>query len=162
MHIQQTRLPSGLTVVTANLPDYESAAFVVAVRAGSRDETAANSGVAHFLEHMAFKGTKTRSAYDIAVTVECLGAQINAFTNQEMTVYHITGLKDAAADALEILGDILTASRFAMEDVLIERGVIAQEIAQGQDDPHTLCIEGLLATAYQSQPMGRPVIGVVE
>ena len=159
MHIEQTTLPGGLTVVTANLPDYESAAFVVAVRAGSRDETTANTGVAHFLEHMAFKGTRTRSAFDIAVTVECLGAQINAFTNQEMTVYHITGLRDAAADALEILGDILTASRFAMDDVLIERAVIAQEIAQGNDDPHTLCIEGLLATAYREQPMGRPIIG---
>ena len=159
MQIEQTMLASGLTVISARLPDFESAAVMVVVRAGARDEDAAHNGVAHFLEHMAFKGTASRSALDIAVQVECLGAQINAFTSQEMTVYHITGLKDALADALAILGDVLIRSRYDAADVAMERGVIAQEIARKNDDPGSLCSEGFIATAYPDQPMGRTVLG---
>ena len=159
MDIEQTTLPSGLTVVTACLPEFETASVVVVVRAGSRDEQAANSGVAHFLEHMAFKGTSTRSAFDIAVEIECLGASVNAFTSQEVTAYHINGLKDSVAEAVGILGDVLTASLFAEADVELERNVIAQEIARNSDDPHAICIEGFLASFYPEQPLGRPVLG---
>jgi predicted Zn-dependent peptidase len=159
MQIRQTALPSGLTVVSAALPEFESAAVLVAVRAGSRDGTAACSGVAHFLEHMAFKGTEARSALDIAVQIECLGAQINAFTSQEVTAYHITGLKDAVPDALAILGDVLAHSRFDEADIATERAVIAQEIARRNDDPGALCIEGCLATLYAGHPLARPVLG---
>jgi predicted Zn-dependent peptidase len=159
MDIQQTTLPTGLTVVTARLPDFETASVVVVVRAGSRDEQAANSGVAHFLEHMAFKGTSNRTAFDIAVEIECLGASVNAFTSQEMTAYHIVGLKDSVAEAVGILGDVLTASLFADADVELERNVIAQEIARSGDDPHSLCIEGFLATLFPDQPLGRPILG---
>ncbi len=113
MHIEQSTLPGHLTVVTARLPDFESAAVVVVVRAGSRDETALNNGVAHFLEHMAFKGTGKRSAFDISIDIECLGASINAFTSQEITAYHINGLKDSVAEAVAILGDVLTDSRYS-------------------------------------------------
>ena len=159
MQIDQTTLPSGLAVVSARLPEFESAAVMVVVKAGARDEAKAQSGVAHFLEHMAFKGTESRSALDIALEIECLGAQINAFTSLEMTAYHITGLKDAVADALAILGDVLTHSRFAADEVAMERNVIAQEIARRGDDPGGLCSEGFMATAYPDQPMGRPVLG---
>jgi predicted Zn-dependent peptidase len=159
MDIEQTTLPSGLTVVTASLPEFETASVVVVVRAGSRDEQAANSGVAHFLEHMAFKGTASRSAFDIAVEIECLGASVNAFTSQEVTAYHINGLKDSVAEAVGILGDVLTASLFAAEDVELERNVIAQEIARNGDDPNSICIEGFLASFYPDQPLGRPVLG---
>jgi len=159
MHIEQTTLPTGLTVVSAALPDFESAAILVVVRAGSRDEAPHQSGVAHFLEHMAFKGTTTRSALDIAVEIECLGANINAFTSQEMTAYHITGLKHAVPDAMAILGDVLTRSRFDPADVALESSVISQEIARKNDDPGALCGEGFIATAYPDQPMGRPVLG---
>ena len=159
MLIEQSTLPGGLTVISARLADFESAAVMVVVRAGSRDESAGQNGVAHFLEHMAFKGTERRTALDIAVEIECLGAQINAFTSQEMTAYHITGLKDAVADALAILGDVLTGSRYDVADVAMERGVIAQEIARKNDDPGSLCSEGFIATAYPNQPMGRTVLG---
>jgi predicted Zn-dependent peptidase len=159
MHIEQTKLPSGLTVATASLPGFESAAVAVVVRAGSRDEAAANSGVAHFLEHMAFKGTKSRSALDIAVAVECMGAHVNAFTSQELTAYHINGLRENVPEAIAILGDVLTASLYADEDVALERSVIAQEIARNADDPHSLCVEGFLSTTYPDQPLGRPVLG---
>lgn len=159
MHIQQTTLPTGLAVVSAALPEFESAAILVVVRAGSRDEAPAQSGVAHFLEHMAFKGTASRTALDIAVEIECLGASINAFTSQELTAYHITGLRHAVPDALAILGDVLTRSRFDPADVALESNVIAQEIARKNDDPGALCGEGFIATAYPDQPMGRPVLG---
>jgi predicted Zn-dependent peptidase len=159
MQIEQTTLPSGLAVISARLPEFESAAVMVVVRAGSRDEDDAHSGAAHFLEHMAFKGTATRTALEIAMRIERLGAQINAFTSQEMTAYHITGLKDALPDALEILGDVLTRSRFDVADVALERGVIAQEIARKNDDPGALCSEGFVATAYPGHPLGRTVLG---
>ncbi|MBU6498168.1 MAG: insulinase family protein [Rhodospirillales bacterium] len=159
MRIEQTRLASGLAVITAALPDFETAAVTVVVRAGSRDEEAENSGVAHFLEHMAFKGTATRSAYGIAMEVEQLGASINAFTSHEVTAYHIVGLRDVVEEGVAILGDVLTASRFAPEDVDLERGVIAQEIARNGDDPHALCVQGFLARAYPGQTLGRPVLG---
>ncbi len=159
MHIEQSTLPGLLTVVTARLPDFESAAVVVVVRAGSRDETALNSGVAHFLEHMAFKGTGARSAFDISIDIECLGASINAFTSQEITAYHINGLKDSVTEAVAILGDVLTDSRYLDTDIDLERGVIAQEIARSGDDPHGLCMEGFVQIAYPGQSMGRPVLG---
>jgi predicted Zn-dependent peptidase len=159
VQIDQTTLPGGLTVVTARLADFETAAIMVVVRAGSRDETPDNNGIAHFLEHMAFKGTATRSAFDIAVEIECLGAQINAFTSQEMTTYMIVGLKDAVADALAILGDVLLRSRYAPEDIALERNVITQEIARMGDDPSAVCNLGFLATAYPDHPIGRPVLG---
>jgi predicted Zn-dependent peptidase len=157
--ISQTTLPGGLTVASARLPEFETAAVVVVVRAGARDEAKANNGVAHFLEHMAFKGTQDRSALDISVEIECLGASINAFTSHEMTAYHINGLKDSVADAVAILGDVLTGSRFADEDVALERSVIAQEIARSGDDPHALCIQGFIGTAFPGQALGRPVLG---
>ena len=159
MHIEQSTLAGNLTVVSARLPDFESAAVVVVVRAGSRDERAENSGVAHFLEHMAFKGTKTRTALEISTDIECLGASINAFTSQEITAYHINGLKDSVGEAVAILGDVLTDSRYLASDVELERAVIAQEIARAGDDPHGLCMEGFIKVAFPGQSMGRPVLG---
>ncbi len=159
MHIEQSTLPSGLTVVSGTMPDFESAALLVMVNAGARDEIAAHNGVAHFLEHMAFKGTATRSAFDIAVQIECLGADINAFTSREVTAYYIDGPRDVMGEALTILGDVLTASRFAAADIDLERGVIAQEIARRNDNPGALCGEGLYATAYPGHAMGRTVLG---
>ncbi len=108
---------------------------------------------------MAFKGTESRSALDIAVEIECLGASINAITSQEITAYHINGLKDSVAEAVAILGDVLTRSRYADEDVALERNVIGQEIARQGDDPNALCIVGFLGAAFPDQPMGRPVLG---
>ena len=159
MRIEQTTLPSGLTVISGTLPDFESASLMVVVNAGARDEIEARNGVAHFLEHMAFKGTTTRSAFDIAVQIECLGADINAFTSREVTAYYIDGPRDVMAEALTILGDVLTASRFDPADIDLERGVIAQEIARRNDNPGALCGEGLYATAYPDHPMGRTILG---
>ena len=159
MRIEQTTLPSGLTVISATLPDFESASLMVVVNAGARDETEERNGVAHFLEHMAFKGTTTRSAFDIAVQIECLGADINAFTSREATAYYIDGPRDVMEEALTILGDVLTASRFDTADVDMERGVIAQEIAGRNDNPGALCGEGLYATAYPDHPLGRTILG---
>jgi predicted Zn-dependent peptidase len=159
MQIEQTALSDGLTVITAALKDFETAAVMVVVRAGSRDETADNNGVAHFLEHMAFKGTASRSALDISVEIECLGASINAFTSQEFTAYYIVGLRQSVADAMSILGDVLIASRYAPADIDLERNVIAQEIARNNDDPHAQCVQGFIATAYAEQSLGRPILG---
>ena len=159
MRIEQSTLPSGLTVISGTLPDFESASLLVMVNAGARDESAACNGVAHFLEHMAFKGTATRTAFDIAVQIECLGADINAFTSREATAYYIDGPRHVMEEALVILGDVLSASRFDTADIDMERGVIAQEIARRNDNPGALCGEGLYATAYPNHPMGRTILG---
>jgi predicted Zn-dependent peptidase len=155
-------LAGGVTVVTAALPGFASAAVTVTVRAGSRDEGSRNSGVAHLLEHMAFKGTATRSSFDISAAIEMLGASINAFTGQEQTTYYVTGLRHTVPDAVEILGDVLTSSRFAPADLDTERGVIAQEIARSRDDPRGLAYEGFSRAAYPGQSIGRPVLGDAE
>jgi predicted Zn-dependent peptidase len=159
MQIKETALSGGLTVITANLPGFESAAVAATVRAGSRDETVHNNGVAHLLEHMAFKGTQSRSALDIALEIEVLGASINAFTSQEQTTYYVSGLKHTVPDAVNILADVLTDSRFAASDLDVERGVISQEIARSLDDPNGLAMEGFNAAAYADQPLGRTVLG---
>ena len=93
MNIEQTTLPNGLRVVSVNLPGFDSAAVAAFVKAGARNETEANNGIAHFLEHMAFKGTRSRSALQISAEVEVLGSSVNAYTSHETTCYFVTGLK---------------------------------------------------------------------
>ena len=102
MNIEQTVLPSGLRVVSVNLPGFDSAAVAAFIKAGARNETEANNGIAHFLEHMAFKGTATRSALQIGAEIEVLGSNINAFTSHEMTCYFVTGLKSTIAQSVAI------------------------------------------------------------
>ena len=157
--IEVTRLPSGLMVVTEQMDRVETVSLGAYVAAGTRDETAAENGASHFLEHMAFKGTERRTAMQIAEAVEDVGGHINAYTAREQTAYYVKLLKEDLALGADIIGDILTHSSFAPEELERERGVILQEIGQANDTPDDIVFDHFQETAYPDQPMGRPTLG---
>ena len=158
--IQVTRLPNGLHIVTETMDRVETVSFGAYVAAGTRHEAAEENGVSHFLEHMAFKGTETRSAAQIAEEIEAVGGHINAYTAREQTAYYVKLLKEDLALGADIIGDILTHSVFAPEEVERERGVILQEIGQANDTPDDIIFDRFQETAFPDQPMGRPVLGI--
>ena len=160
--VEITTLPSGLTVLTERMDRVETVSFGAYIGAGTRHETAAENGVAHFLEHMAFKGTTSRSAVDIAEAVEDVGGHINAYTSREQTAYYVKMLKEDLGLGVDIIGDILCHSIFEPEELERERGVILQEIGQANDTPDDIIFDHFQSAAYPSQPMGRPVLGTEE
>ncbi len=157
--IQVTRLPSGLLVVTETMERVETVSLGAYVATGTRSETATENGASHFLEHMAFKGTARRSAAGIAEEIENVGGQINAYTAREQTAYYVKLLKEDLALGADIIGDILTHSTFAPDELERERGVILQEIGQANDTPDDIIFDRFQEIAYPDQPMGRPVLG---
>ena len=157
--IQLTRLPSGLTVVTERMDRVETVSFGAYVAAGSRNETAEENGVSHFLEHMAFKGTERRTAAQIAEEIEAVGGHINAYTAREQTAYYVKVLKEDTELGADIIGDILTHSTFEPEELERERGVILQEIGQANDTPDDIIFDFFQEAAFPSQPLGRSVLG---
>ena len=159
MNIEFSVLPNGLRVISVNLPGFDSAATAVFVKAGARNETAVNNGIAHFLEHMAFKGTASRSALQISAEIETLGSNINAYTSHDTTCYFVTGLKDTISQSVAILGDVLCASTFDPADIAIEKSVILQEIRRSADNPSHVAYDGYGLTAYPNQALGRPILG---
>ena len=157
--IRVTKLPSGLTVVSETMDRVETVSFGAYVATGTRNETEAENGASHFLEHMAFKGTERRTAMQIAEAIENVGGHINAYTAREQTAYYVKLLKEDLALGADIIGDILTHSTFAPDEMERERGVILQEIGQANDTPDDIIFDRFQETAYPSQPMGRPVLG---
>ncbi len=157
--IRVTRLPSGIRVVTERMDRVETVSFGAYVAAGTRNEAAPENGVSHFLEHMAFKGTARRNAAEIAEAVENVGGHINAYTAREQTAYYVKMLKEDLALGADIIGDILTHSAFAPEEIERERGVILQEIGQANDTPDDIIFDHFQEVAFHDQPMGRPTLG---
>ena len=157
--VRVTRLPNGLTVVSETMPRVETVSVGAYVNVGTRNEEAAENGVSHFLEHMAFKGTARRDAAAIAREIENVGGHLNAYTAREQTAYYAKVLKEDTGLAVDIIGDILTHSVFAPEEVERERGVILQEIGQANDTPDDIIFDHFQTAAFPDQPMGRPVLG---
>ena len=157
--VRLTRLPNGLTVVSEHMPRVETVSFGAYIAAGTRNETEAENGASHFLEHMAFKGTERRTAAQIAEAIENVGGHINAYTAREQTAYYVKLLKEDLALGADIIGDILTHSTFAPDELERERGVILQEIGQANDTPDDIIFDRFQETAFPGQPMGRPVLG---
>ena len=157
--VQISRLPSGLLVATETMKHVETVSIGAYVAAGTRNETAAENGVSHFLEHMAFKGTHSRTAIQIAEEIENVGGHINAYTAREQTAYYVKLLKEDLALGANILGDILCHSSFEPEEFERERGVILQEIGQANDTPDDIIFDHFQETAFPTQPMGRPTLG---
>src|SRR5215472_7394503 len=135
MKVEISRIFNGLTVITDPMPQLESAAIGVWVNCGARHETAPVMGVSHMLEHMAFKGTKRRSARDIAEEIEAVGGFLNAYTSREQTAFHARVLKADVPLAIDILADILTEPTFQADELERERQVVLQEIGQAKDTP---------------------------
>lgn len=154
-----TTLPNGLRIVTEHMPGLQSAAAGVWVMAGGRHERSEQNGIAHFLEHMAFKGTARRSARQIAEEIEDVGGYINAYTSREMTAYYARVLSADVGRALDVIGDIVLNPAFAEADIETERHVILQEIGQALDTPDDIIFDWLQETAYPGQSFGRTILG---
>ncbi len=159
MTVEVTRLSSGLSVVTDRMPHLESASLGVWVGAGSRDEAPDEHGISHLLEHMAFKGTKRRTARQIAEAVEAVGGDLNAATSVESTGYFARVLKADVPLALDVLSDILSEPTFDPEELRREQNVITQEIGATEDAPDDLVFDRLQETAFPKQPIGRSILG---
>ena len=162
MTIQTHTLSNGLRIVTEHMPGLHSASIGIWVGAGGRHERIEQNGIAHFLEHMAFKGTKTRSALQIAEAIEDVGGYINAYTSREMTAYYARVLEDDVTLGLEVIADILLNPVFDPSEIEVERGVILQEIGQALDTPDDVIFDWLQEAAYPDQALGRTILGPSE
>lgn len=156
---EQIQLPNGVRIVSEQVAGVRSACIGVWVGTGSRHEKASEAGSAHFIEHMLFKGTQTRSAIDIARQTDAIGGQINAFTTKECTCYYARVLDHHVEEVVDILCDMLYQSRFDDADVETERGVILEEIGMYRDAPDDLCSERLTSAVYGNSSLARPILG---
>ncbi len=161
MTIQVTTLDNGLRVVSHEMPHLETVSLGVWINAGARNEAPEQHGIAHFLEHMAFKGTNRRSALQIAEEIESAGGDINAATGMEMTSYFARVLKGDTVLALDVLSDILLEPKFDMGEIDRERQVVIQEIGASLDDPGDLVFDLAQECAFPDQALGRPILGTV-
>lgn len=152
-------MPNGIKLVTEHMPHTESISISVWVASGSRYETLEKNGISHFLEHMAFKGTKRRNAKQIAEEFDDIGGHFNAHTGRETTVYYAKTLKGDAAVAVDILADIIQNSIFDSEELERERGVILQELAMTIDTPDDIIFDYFQETAFAKQAVGRSILG---
>ena len=162
MSFFQSKTSNGINVVTYSMEHVNSITINVIVKVGSRDETEEESGVSHFLEHMAFKGTKNRTATDIAIEFDTIGGHFNAYTSRENTVYYAKVLSQHGKQAMTILADILQNSVFNSDEITKEFSVISQEIAEVKDNPDDLVYEKFYTLAYPNQSLGRSILGSIE
>ena len=162
MSVELTELPNGFRIVTETLPAFKSATIGIWVSAGARHERLDQNGIAHFLEHMAFKGTARRSARQIAEEIEDVGGYINAWTSRETTAYYARVLEPDVPLAVDLLADILMNPAFDPREIEVERSVILQEIGQVLDTPDDIIFDWLQEVAYPAQPLGRTILGPEE
>src|ERR1700761_7351686 len=160
--VRRTTLPGGLRVVTEFIPSVHSASVGVWVGVGSRDEGRSVAGAAHFLEHLLFKSTPTRSAVEIAQAVDAVGGELNAFTAREHTCYYAHVLADNLGRGVDLVADVVLPGQCAADDVEVERDVVLEEIAMRDDDPEDTLGDVFLAALFGDHPVGRPVIGTAQ
>jgi len=160
--VRKTVLPGGLRVVTEFLPAVRSVALGIWVGVGSRDEDEAHAGATHYLEHLLFKGTTKRSALEISAEMDAVGGEMNAFTGKEYTCYYARVLDADLPLAIDVLSDMVTASRIEPRDVDAERNVVLEEIAMNEDDPGDSVHEAFTAQLFGDTPLGRPILGTVD
>jgi predicted Zn-dependent peptidase len=159
MSTRVTTLPNGLRIATDTMPQVDTVSLGVWVGVGTRNETPEINGVAHLLEHMAFKGTESRSAKAIAEAIEDVGGHLNAYTTREHTAYYAKVLTGDVPLAVDIVSDILQRSVIDEDELKRERAVVLQEIGQAVDTPDDIVFDHFQATAFPDQPLGRPVLG---
>ncbi|MCW2692270.1 MAG: peptidase domain protein [Mycobacterium sp.] len=160
--VKRTTLANGLRIVTEAVPGVRSVSFGIWVDVGSRDETPAQAGTSHFLEHLLFKGTRRRSALDIAAAMDAVGGELNAFTSKEYTCYYARVLDADLPLAVDLVCDMVTDSLLTAEDIDAERGVVLEEIAMHDDDPSDIVHDLFAAGVFGDAPLGRPVLGSAE
>ncbi|MCI8497311.1 MAG: insulinase family protein [Clostridiales bacterium] len=157
--MEKIKLKSGLTIIMEQAPFFKTASFGVWIRSGSRYETAQNTGISHFIEHMLFKGTSTRSALDIAVTSDTFGGQLNAYTSKEYTCVYSRTLHTHFAQAFEMICDMITHPRLDPADIETERGIIREEIAMYEDSAEEVAADLLYGGVWLQSGLGRPILG---
>lgn len=158
-HLVQKHLENGLPVIVDSVPGHYSVSVKVWVKAGSAYETVENSGVAHFLEHMIFKGTEKRTAQQIAIDFDRLGGHFNACTGKGYTVYYIKLLEEHLEAGMEILSDVIGNSIFPKEELEREKMVVLEEISQTEDAPDDIIFDRFFEAVYPDQAYGRPILG---
>ena len=161
-NIRKTTLPNGLMVLTESMPNVRSVSMGVWINCGSRDEVAEINGISHFVEHMVFKGTTSRSAQQIAREVDTIGGNLDAFTGKETICFNIRVLDENVAPALELLADLVLHPTFAAEDIERERGVVLEEIKMDEDNPDYLVHEIFTQRFWNDDALGRPILGTVK
>ena len=161
-NIRRTILPNGLTILTEKMDHIRSVAMGVWIRAGSRHEMAEVNGISHFVEHMVFKGTKSRSAQRIAREVDAIGGNLDAFTGKETVCFNIKVLDEHVPVALDVLSDLVLNPIFASDEISRERGVILEEIKMDEDNPDYLVHEIFTQAFWKDHPLGKPILGTKE
>jgi predicted Zn-dependent peptidase len=157
--VNKTVLPGGLKVVTEHIESVKSVTVGIWVKTGSRDEKEEQAGITHFLEHMLFKGTDKRTAYDIALSMEAVGGYLNAFTSTEYTCYYARCLDTQMGRALDVLTDMLGNSTFPEEEMEKEKKVVIEEMKMYRDSPDDYIFEEFSSQIFKNHPIGRPIIG---
>lgn len=160
--LRRTELPNGLTVLSEAVPGARSVAFGAWVRAATLHERADEMGVSHFLEHMVFKGTRTRSAQEIALSLETLGGSLDAYTEREHTSFQARVLDEHLADAVSVVGDLIFEPTLRESDLLLERKVILEEISMVDDTPDDVIFDELNIELWGAHPHGYPILGTRE
>jgi predicted Zn-dependent peptidase len=160
--IRRQVLPHGLTVITEQMEHIRSASIGIWLETGSRDETPQSNGISHFIEHMVFKGTKHRTAEEIARQVDSIGGNMDAFTSKECICFNVKVLDEHVPLALEILSDLVLYPNFTDEDIARERGVILEEIKMDEDNPDYLVHEIFTQNFWKDHPLGKPILGTKE
>jgi predicted Zn-dependent peptidase len=161
-NIRRQKLPNGLTIITEQMQHIRSASIGVWLQTGSRDEDAQWNGISHFIEHMVFKGTKNRTAEEIARQVDSIGGNMDAFTAKECICFNVKVLDEHVPTALDILSDLVLNPVFDASDIARERGVIMEEIKMDEDNPDYLVHEIFTQNFWKDHPLGKPILGTKE
>jgi len=162
MSVKRSVHSSGLRIVTEEVPSVRSAAVGIWVNVGSRDEAPATAGASHFLEHLLFKGTTSRTALEISSSIESVGGEMNAFTSKEYTCFYARVIDTDLPMAIDVVSDLITSSIVTALDVDAERKVVLEEIAMRDDDPSDLVHDLFSDTYYGNTPIGRPILGTID
>src|SRR5689334_2428771 len=158
-NIRRQKLPNGLTIITEQMQHIRSASIGVWLQTGSRDEDAQSNGISHFIEHMVFKGTKNRTAEEIARQVDSIGGNMDAFTAKECIGFNVKVLDEHLPIAMEVLSDLVLNPVFDAKDISRERGVILEEIKMDEDSPDYLVHEIFTQNFWKDHALGRPILG---
>src|SRR5208337_2723186 len=161
-NLRRTELPNGLIVLTERMEYLRSVAMGVWIKSGSRCEPVEASGISHFVEHMLFKGTRSRSAQLIAREMDSIGGNLDAFTSKETICFNVKSLADHVPIALDVLTDLVINPTFAAPDIERERGVILEEIKIDEDNPDVLVHELFTQSFWKGHPLGKPILGTTE
>src|SRR5208337_4359845 len=161
-NLRRTVLPNGLIVLTERMEHLRSVAMGVWIKSGSRCEPAETNGISHFVEHMLFKGTRSRSAQHIAREMDSIGGNLDAFTGKETICFNVKSLSDHVPIALDVLADLVLNPTFAATDIERERDVILEEIKIDEDNPDVLVHELFTQSFWKDHPLGWPILGTTE